>query len=54
MTILYYLSIALQQAKNILETTIPYNLSIDLQRADNIVEMTGNFLEHACVSHRAP
>ena len=66
----YNISIALQWAENIAEMTIQYNLSIALQRAEkiveithisialqrtqNIVEMTGNFLEQARVSHRAP
>ena len=54
MNLPYGLSISLQRAENIVEMTIPYDLSIALQRSKNIVELTGNFLEHARVSHRAP
>ena len=51
MNLPYGLSIALQRAENIVEMT---HISIALQRPENIIEMTGNFLEHAHVSHRAP
>ena len=35
-----HISIDLQQADNIVETTFPYNIYISLQRAKKIVEMT--------------
>ena len=53
-TIPYDLSIALQRAEDIIEMTILYDLYISPQRAENIIELTGNFLEHARVSHCAP
>ena len=36
----YHISLTIQRAENILETTLPYDISIALQRAENFVEMT--------------